>query len=548
MKHLFLCLLIALAISPARTNANQRPNVVFIVIDNVGFEHMGECYGGQSYTPAMDRIAANGVKFTRAYATTPLCVPSRYTCLSGRYASRCTAPAALDVNPPGPWRRSICELEADRPNLGNLMKRAGYATGFVGKYHLQHERLMERFGKGGSEKSVFDPEADRWLKASNAKLVEVIRARGFDFVFDAIDFHTAKLKGIDFGDAGHNMEAEVLGAIRFIDENKDHPFFLYLSTHLLHLPFHPEKNMLGDYARQGRVTEGGLLPEAPQVPMPTRREIYDRAKAHGATTAVQIGMHWLDTGIGAVLVRLEELNLAENTLVIVFSDNNQHGKETLYEGGARVPCLMMWPERFAAGQTCDKLVANIDFAPTILDAAGALGKQPSGTDLDGQSLVPLLAGTSDQWRDALLLENGHTRTVVTQRWKYLALRYPDDVQEQIDEVDRTGRYPKLTPKAETFFDRFKKTLTPAAWQLARNSHRWHTPGNNYMKSIDDYPFMFDVDQLFDLENLDENYNERENLAGKSEYAATLAELQEKLKAVLAPLDRPFGEFCPAGEP
>ena len=519
----------------------SRPNVLFVVIDNVDFAYMGKCYDGQGLTPAMDRIADRGVKFTRSYVTTPLCIPSRYTCLTGRYASRCTSPAALDVNPPGPWRKSICELEIDRPNVASVLRAAGYATGFVGKYHLEHERYDNWYkGRNGS---VFAPEADAWLKTRNAWLVERIRQRGFDEVLNAQDFRTAQFRGIDFEGATHNMEADVLGSLQFIEKNHKKPFFLYLSTRLLHLPIDP-KLLEKDYAKYGRVTEGGLLPEAPQVPMPSRQEIYRAAKEAGAASPQQFGMHWLDCGLGAVIGRLEQLDLLNNTLVILFSDNNQRGKETIYEGGARVPLLVMWPKRFACGQVCDKLVANIDFAPTILDACGVV---PSADmDLDGRSLVPLLSGKSEAWRDALLLENGHTRAVVTERWKYLALRYPADVQEKIDEVERTGNYPPLTKKAEIFMERFKTTLSPEAWKRARNRYAWQADGNNYMKSIDDFPFMFDSDQLFEVGKIDQNGNETENVADAPENAAVLAEMKAKLAEVLAPLDRPFGEFKPAG--
>jgi arylsulfatase A-like enzyme len=117
---------------------------VYIVIDNVDFQYMGKCYGGTGLTPHLDRVAQRGVRFTRAYATTPLCVPSRYTCLTGRYASRCSSPAALAANPPGQWRFSASELEANRPNVATVMKQAGYVTGFVGKYHLEGERARGR--------------------------------------------------------------------------------------------------------------------------------------------------------------------------------------------------------------------------------------------------------------------------------------------------------------------------------------------------------------------------------------------------------------------
>ncbi len=538
MKHLLITLAAVLTFVSGRSlNATEpRPNVVFIVIDNVDFGYMGKCYGGTSLTPHMDRIAERGVRFTRAYAVTPLCVPSRYTCLSGRYASRGHQTVGDDADDEEEGGSRVA-LEAELPNLPNVMQKAGYRTGFVGKYHLEAEKYGRFPGKDGD---VFGAEADAWLKQRSAWLTGRIKQRGFDFVATPIDFRKSQFKGIELSgqNYSHNMEAEVKGALDFIDESKERPFFLYLSTHLLHLPIKPQL-LLEDYAKYGRVTEAGLLHEAPKVPMPSRKEIYDTAEAAGAKTAQQFGMHWLDCGIGAVVNRLEELKLLENTLVIVFSDNNQRGKETLYEGGARVPLLMMWPQRFKAGAVCERIVANTDFAPTIFDACGIT--PPAGMKLDGRNMLPVIADEQAPWREALLLENGNTRAVVTDRWKYVALRYPPDVQAKIEEVDRTGVFPHLTPKAEQFFEKFRKTLTPEQWTFARNSWRWHTPGNNYMKSIDDFPFQFDADQLFEIGG-GIAPQDAENVATNPANASVLADMKAKLKQALAPLEQPFGEF------
>lgn len=542
MKHLLLTIAALLALVSARSTdaAETRPNVVFIIIDNVDFGYMGKCYGGDSLTPHMDRIAERGVKFTRAYAVTPLCVPSRYTCLSGRYASR-ARPADSDAAADDEEAGGHAVLETDLPNLPNVMRQAGYRTGFVGKYHLEAEKYGRFPGKDGD---VFGSEADAWLKQRSEWLTGRIKERGFDHVAAPRDFRSSQFQGIEFGNAGHNLEAEVLGGLNFIEQNKDKPFFLYLSTQLLHLPIRPQL-LLEDYSKHGRVTEGGLLPEAPKVPMPSRREIHATAKAAGAETAQQFGMHWLDCGIGAVVNRLEQLKLLDNTLLVVFSDNNQRGKETLYEGGARVPLLMMWPQRFKAGSVCDRIVANTDFAPTIFDACGVT--PPADMTLDGRSILPVIADAQAPWRDALLLENGNTRAIVTDQWKYVALRYPPDVQARIDEVERTGEYPRMTQKAEQFFEKFKTTLTPEQWQFARNSWRWHTQGNNYMKSIDDFPFQFDPDQLFQI-NGGIDPQDTENVASDPANASVLADMKAKLKQELAPLKQPFGEFGTAYPP
>ncbi|TDU69289.1 arylsulfatase A-like enzyme [Prosthecobacter fusiformis] len=526
-----LCLFLFIAVQVF--GVAPSPNVVFIVIDNVDFAYMGKCYGGNGLTPNMDRMAERGVLFKRAYATTPLCVPSRYTCLTGRYASRSRNVAGGETEDgEGGWN---IEVEKNLPNLPNVMHGAGYATGFVGKFHLEHEKYPRYSGK---EASVFSDEAGAWLKTRQDWLVGRIQNLKFDYVFNAADFRSSQFRGIDFEGANHNMEADVLGALNFIGEHKDKPFFLYMAPRLLHLPINPNL-LLEDYAKMGRVTEGGLLPEAPQVPMPSRAALHAEAKAAGATTAQQFGMHWLDSGIGAVVNRLEELKILDNTLIIVYSDNNQRGKETLYEGGARVPLLMMWPQGIKPGLVCDRIVANTDFVPTILDACGI--QPPTDMLLDGRSVLPVLKDSSAPWREALLLENGHTRGVVSDQWKYVALRYPPDVQAKIDEVERTGDFPRINQKATTFFLRFKKTLTPEQWNFARNSWRWHTQGNNYMKSIDDFPFQFDADQLF-LISQSNAPQDTKNVASSPENATVLADMKSKLKQLMEPLQQPFGEF------
>jgi arylsulfatase A-like enzyme len=200
---------------------------------------------------------------------------------------------------------------------------------------------------------------------------------------------------------------------------------------------------------------------------------------------------------------------------------------------------MMWPDRFKAGAVDEHIVANIDFAPTIFEACGIV--PPSTMPLDGRSMMPVLLDDRSPWRDALMLENGHTRAVVTDHWKYVALRYPPDVQAKIDEVERTGDYPRMTRKAELFFEKFRNTLTPEQWKFARNSWRWHTSGNNYMKSIDDFPFQFDADQLFAMSD-DALPQDTANVAQEPENAEVLADMKRKLTELMAPLGQSFGEF------
>jgi arylsulfatase A-like enzyme len=179
---------------------------------------------------------------------------------------------------------------------------------------------------------------------------------------------------------------------------------------------------------------------------------------------------------------------------------------TCYEG-ARIPCLVRWPGVTAPGSRCDALAANIDLAPTFWEAAGAV--RPADTVIDGRSFAPLLRGsTPDDWRDELLLQICYANGVVTQDWKYIALRYPDDIQREVDAGDR-------------------------------RSFAWDGTENVRYRAPERFPGYFDYDQLYSLA---EDPLEQHNLAADPGYAGRLAEMQDRLRMLLAPLPHSFGEF------
>ncbi len=219
------------------------------------------------------------------------------------------------------------------------------------------------------------------------------------------------------------MEWVTQGALAFLEKYNDRPFFLHICPTLQHGP-PPEKSIPGD----PRLTPAGLLAEAPQVQAP-RASIAPRLAKYGI--APNMGhATWLDDAVGAVMKKLEDLGVADNTVIVFFSDNaTRGGKGTCYQGGIHVPALISLPGRIGAGQTCDRLVANLDVVPTILDLCGV--QSPEAMKIDGRSLAPLVRNTHSEWRDELLLEIGHTRGIVTPQWKYVALRYPPALQAKI---------------------------------------------------------------------------------------------------------------------
>ena len=558
-KHAFsLLTALLLALLNAQANpARAKPNIVYIVVDNVTFEHMGKVYGGENVTPAMDSIAERGVLFERMYVTSTMCIPSRYSILTGRYPEQCTSKAFLAASPTGSQflDHMSCELEPDRPNLATALRGAGYRTGFVGKFH----NFSERTGRLGPDfklekkTHISDPQLNEWLRARNDAVAAHIASCGFDWV-GAAEFGNGygEFKGMQYLDAdgvGHNLEWEIEYALKFLDDSAkgDKPFFLYLATKMYHLPFNPKVELLGDYEKIGRYTQRGLLDKAPQVPMPSRKEIYEMAKDSGSNLSDSTAMRYLDFGVKAVLDRIDSLGLKDNTLVVFLSDNNQNGKSTVYEGGVHVPSSMMWPKGIPAGQKKQHILSSLDIVATLMEAAGA--SEPDGMDLRGDSFLPMVTGRQQKWDDQLMVQYGYARGLVTPKWKYVAVRYPDEQWEKIraedaknPDVPDFGRNPV---PARDWQKRVKPNLHPQQIPYAYNIYRyWHPSDQNHSMRVHNYPYLFEADQLYDLES---DPNEQNSLAPNPEYASVLRQMQEKMKTETMKMDRPYGEFSKAVE-
>jgi hypothetical protein len=296
----------------------------------------------------------------------------------------------------------------------------------------------------------------------------------------------------------HNPEWTVEGALNFIEANKDRPFYLYFATTLLHGPS-PLQSLKSD----PRATEAGLLDSPPQV-QPPRKSVLERVRAAGLPESAAPAT-WLDDSIGALLNKLNELNLSEDTLIIYFNDHgHEGGKGTLYEGGVRTPTIMYWPATIVPA-VCDELVENIDFAPTILSACRVA--PPEGCVIDGMDLMPVLTGKRVHTRDSLYCEIGHTRAVITQRWKYLAFRVPPTVRQA------WGDDPKLK-------------ITHIHRVAGGDGTERGQGLKHYAKHY------FDRDQLYDLQDDPREVN---NLADKPEY-------KHVLRTHLAHVPGTFGEF------
>jgi arylsulfatase A-like enzyme len=451
-------------------------------------------------TPHLDSLARSGVRLARSYSVSSVCTPSRYICLAGQYASRCTSPGFLRACPEGTQANVgfNVQITPDTPNLASVLKQAGYATGFVGKWHTGTPALLSI----PRDADFRDPAVAQQLDENQKRLCERIRACGFVYAGSVYRGNLAdhKLDTLTV----HNQEWVTQGALEFLDRYGDQPFFLHVCTTLQHSPS-PTESIGGD----PRMPPAALLPEAPRV-QAARDSILPRLREAGIDERMAHAT-WLDDAVGAIVRKLDEIGQRDNTLVIFFSDNGTlRGKGTCYEGGAHTPALIAWPGQIPAGETCNALVANIDFAPTILEACGAAA--PAALRIDGRSLLGLLNHQETDWRKSLLLEIGHTRGVVTDRWKYIALRYPPALQRAID----AGTLGRPAYHMDTVFD---------LQQVAERNH----------------PAYHDADQLYDLQA---DPDEKSNLARDPARADQLAELKRQLRDSLATIPRPFGEFAP----
>ncbi len=518
-----------------------RPNIILIFADDLDFDEIGwydaaryptyEGAGraglrvrpGRRYrdprmlTPHIDSLGRDGVTFSRFYVTSALCTPSRYSVLTGRYASR--SPFFCRRYPPGTpgmiqWNTY---LEPAETNIARELKKAGYATGIVGKWHLGMG--TEDFLVKGLTDDVdpFDPKVTARIRATYEKNLRYIQDNfGFDYA-ERIYFTNKNWLGIPRKMIPHNLEWITEGALEFIRRNRARPFFLYMPLTVPHGRY--SANMLrGD----PRFTPAGVLDKAPEV-MPPRETIFERLRKAGIDER-NAPATWIDDSVGAILKELEELGVGDNTLLVFTSDHASRGKYACYEG-ARVPFLARWPGGVRPGSQIDSICANIDLAPTFLDLAGAA--PPPEMAQDGASFAPMLrrGSAESRWREDLLLEVSYIRAVVTRKWKYIANRPPEAVQRAIQadalEAARTGRLRLVSLDGE-------RNPHPGA---AREGVRYGV--------LRDFPNYFHHDQLYDLEN---DLFEQHNLACDPSFGGILDEMKDRMRRHSERLPHAFGEF------
>lgn len=433
-------------------NPAGRPNIIFIMTDDQSSIPIPEPVSDQSrpfgfngdrnvYTPVIDSLAKNGMIFPRAYVSSSVCSPSRYSILTGRYAGRCEGRSFVRSFPMGTQTRieNNTELEEGRENLPRQLQKAGYRTGFVGKCHVVDHHLLssKRWEENGL--MTYDYEADPHSPEVSGAMVHnhgFWSRRIMEFGFDyANAIYPANLKELNNDSLNvHNIEWKVDAALEFIDESGDEPFFLYYSETVPHGPA-PWEKPGGKYkygldANPAFTGEGYLREDFGF--MPGRGEIKDEVEAMGKDLD-HAWLRWFDHAVGAIVNKLKEKGCLENTLIVITSDHGNYdfGKSTLYEGGVKVPLMMYWPAGIQPGSVYDELVQNIDYAPTFMELAGV--KQEPSVAMDGVSLREVLEGSQEPVHEYLYFELGFARGVATKEWKYITVRYDRETREKVSQ-------------------------------------------------------------------------------------------------------------------
>ena len=361
-------------------DAHRKPNIVYILADDLGYGDLG-CYGQKKFkTPHIDRLASEGMKFSQHYSGSTVCAPSRCALMTGLHTGHAQVRGNREVRPEGQ-----APMKPGTVTIPTLLKKAGYVTGLFGKWGL------------GAPGSASDPAVffDEVFGYNCQRQSHTFYPKHL--------WHNKKKVPLDGKTYSHDLILQA--AMDFIKANKDKPFFCYMPVTIPHAAMHAPKNLHDKYRKQ-----------FPQFENKVGK--YAGTQVQNPVAAFPAMVEHLDNGVGEVLALLKKLGLDDNTLVIFTSDNGPHRegghdpgfwdsngplkglKRDLYEGGIRVPFLARWPGKIKPGSASDHISAFWDMLPTFCEMAKV--GIPKGTD--GISLLPALLGKKQKEHDYLYWE------------------------------------------------------------------------------------------------------------------------------------------------
>ncbi|MEI6892162.1 MAG: sulfatase-like hydrolase/transferase [Pontiella sp.] len=384
----------------------DRPNILLIYVDDMGYGDLG-CYGSETKTPNIDKLAADGIRFENYLSASSVCSPSRAAVLTGRYPQRAGLPVCPNGKDPV-WNEHV-GLPLSEITIAELLQPLGYATAAFGKWHLGE---LEPYGplKQGFEKYVGS-------------------LYNFPVGKSNVWLHNEEPQGkIRFAEAHQKLTD---ASIAFMHEQQaaEKPFFIYLAHYLVHGPWSPNKEFCTD----------------------AEWASYQKKKGRMNPKVLPAMVRELDHHVGLVLETLKELGIEKETLVILASDNGpwlpagsakplSGGKYLTMEGGHRVPAMIRWPGHIPAGQVSAEMVSSLDILPTIAAISGAT--LPTDRNYDGFNLMPLLSGDVEKSpRQEFAYYNGLTLEAVRRGpWK---LHLPRKSQNLVYWAKKRGAYKNL---------------------------------------------------------------------------------------------------------
>jgi arylsulfatase A-like enzyme len=432
----------------------RKPNILLIVADDLGYGELG-CQGWKDIpTPNIDSIANNGVRFTSGYVSCPVCSPTRAGLMTGRYQQR----FGHEFNP-GPVTMESREfgLPRDETTLAERLKAAGYVTGMVGKWHLGLRPGLRPTERGFDEFFGFLGGAHSYFANRQGRANPILRG-------------TQRVEETEYLTYAFQREA-----VAFIDRHKGEPFFLYLPFNAVHAPLQATPHDRKQFS---------------QVDNEKRQKFSAMLAA-------------LDHAVGAVLSKVRDAGLEENTLVIFISDNGgpsgqtssrndplRGTKATTWEGGIRIPFMLQWKGRLPAGKVDDRPVISLDIHPTALAACGITlhPEKKSEKKLDGVNLLPFLDGTRKDLPHAVLFWRfGEQMAVRSGDWKLTKSHSPGgqrrlprksavgldlqlfDLSKDIGEsTDLAAQRPEKVRELTALWERWNAELIAPRWERAGN--------------------------------------------------------------------------------
>jgi len=458
--------------NPTRTveQAKQPPNILLIVSDDQGYHDLG-CFGSQeAKTPNLDRLATEGIRLTDFYVTWPACTPSRGSLLTGRY----------------PQRHGIYDMiRNEAPDYGHKYSPAEYAGTFerIGGMDTREVLLPKLLKASGYTSGIYG----KWDLGVQRRFLPL--ARGFDdfygFCNTGIDYYTHERYGVPSMYRNNQPTIAHKGAyctylfqreaLRFLRENHNRPFFLYVPFNAPHSASNLDPKIRS--APQGPDKHKALYPDLQAQAGYVERTRYGKP-AQAANKAKRrleylASISCMDDAIGELLQGLDEFKVADNTIVIFFSDNGggggsdntplRGGKAQMFEGGTRVPCIIRYPKVIPAGTASHALLSSLEIVPTLLKAAGI--QAPPDLVLDGHDMMPVLTRAAPSPRSEMFWQRRDDKSARVGHWKWVESERGSglfDLSRDIGEAqDLSQERPEQLKEMKAHFERWRRDMDAA---------------------------------------------------------------------------------------